>query len=65
MFNLSCKQASRLLSDRQDRELDRVERLALRIHLLICNACTNFDKQLGFLRRASRSWPGPDDPANR
>lgn len=61
MLNLSCKQASRLLSDRQDRELARGERLALRLHLFICDACTNFDRHLGFLRRALKSWPGPDD----
>ncbi len=54
------------MSDRQDRELDRGERFALRMHLFICKACTNFDRQIGFLRRAFKSWPGPDDdPAKR
>ncbi|MSQ70878.1 MAG: zf-HC2 domain-containing protein [Betaproteobacteria bacterium] len=65
MLRLSCNQASRLLSDRQDRELARGERFALGMHLFICKACTNFDRQIGFLRRALHSWPGPDDESSK
>jgi hypothetical protein len=49
---LTCKEASRLVSQGLDRELGFGERLRLRVHLLICNACTNFSRQLDFLRRA-------------
>lgn len=28
------------------------ERLALRVHLAICKGCTNFSRQLAFLRKA-------------
>jgi len=49
---LSCKEASRLLSQGLDRRLGFAERLALRLHLLICDGCTNFSKQVAFLRKA-------------
>jgi len=49
---LSCKEASRLLSQGLDRRLGFAERLGLRLHLLICDGCTNFSKQVAFLRKA-------------
>jgi hypothetical protein len=49
---LSCKEASRLVSQGLDRRLGFAERLALRLHLLICDGCTNFSKQVAFLRKA-------------
>ena len=49
---LSCKEVSRLVSQGLDRRLGFVERLRLRVHLAICDGCTNFKKQVEFLRRA-------------
>ena len=49
---LSCKEATHLVSQGLDRRLAFHERLALRLHLLICNGCTNFQKQMVFLRKA-------------
>lgn len=49
---LSCRESSRLLSDRLDRPLRLGERLALRLHLALCRACSRADKQLQFLRKA-------------
>jgi len=49
---LNCKEATRLVSQGLDRRLGLAERLALRLHLLICDGCTNFSKQVAFLRRA-------------
>ena len=51
---LSCKQVSRLVSQGLDRELGFAERVKLRVHLAVCNGCTNFKKQMDFLRRAVR-----------
>lgn len=63
-MKITCKEASRLLSDGQERALGFGERLKLRIHLAICDACTNFSRQLALLRRAvqalkERSGPDP------
>jgi hypothetical protein len=51
---LTCKEASRLVSESYDRRLRLTERLGLRVHLLICEACAHFAAQARFLRRASR-----------
>ena len=51
---LTCKEASRLVSQGLDRKLGFGERLRLRVHLLICDACANFRRQLDFLRKAVR-----------
>ena len=63
-MKITCKEASRLLSDGQEQALGFGERLKLRIHLAICDACTNFSRQLALLRRAvqalkERSGPDP------
>ncbi|HSV16857.1 MAG TPA: zf-HC2 domain-containing protein [Casimicrobiaceae bacterium] len=49
---ISCQEASRLLSQRQDRQLRFWERLRLRAHLGLCDICTRFAKQLDFMREA-------------
>ena len=47
---LSCKEASVLLSQAQERRLNRRERFVLRLHLWLCDGCSNFRKQLEFIR---------------
>ena len=64
-FNLNCKETSRLLSQAQDGGIAFTERLALRIHLRLCDGCTQFSQQLDFLRRAMRAYPGPDSNAEK
>jgi hypothetical protein len=59
-MRLTCKEASRLQSQALDRPLTFGERLSLRLHTAVCDACTRVEKQLAFLRRAMREYPGPD-----
>jgi hypothetical protein len=49
---LSCREATRLLSEAQDRNLVLPEKLQLEIHLALCKGCRNFRKQMSFLREA-------------
>jgi hypothetical protein len=59
---LSCKEASRLVSQGLERRLGLFERLALRLHLAICDGCSNFRRQVLFLRRAvARLGDRPED----
>jgi hypothetical protein len=51
-MNLSCKEATRLISQREDRSLSLGERTALRLHLAICRGCRAVSTQIPFLRRA-------------
>lgn len=60
-LRLSCKEASRLISEEMDRRLSLTERIALRLHVRICDACTRFTRQVAFLRRALQRYPGPDE----
>ncbi len=49
---LKCREAAQLASRRMDRPLSFGERISLRVHLSICDGCTNFAKQIAFLRTA-------------
>jgi hypothetical protein len=49
---LSCKEATRLLSQAEDRRLTYGERIKLRLHLLACIACSRFSRQLALMREA-------------
>lgn len=51
ILTLKCSQASLMLSRAEEEELDSVEKIALRFHLMICHSCRRFEKQLSFLRR--------------
>ncbi len=53
---MSCEQATRLMSDAQDRELSFRERTSLRMHLLICAGCKNFGVQMKHLRAFARAY---------
>ena len=52
---LSCRESARLLSQAEDRTLPFGERVALRVHLAICDGCRNVGAQFKFLRRAVRA----------
>jgi putative zinc finger protein len=62
---LNCRQVSDLLSDRLDRNLRPMERLALRIHLSMCKGCARVEGQLEFLRKAVSGLPGSGDDRDR
>lgn len=52
---LDCHEATRSLSERLDRPIGRTRSLALALHLLICNGCRRFGRQVEFLRRVGRA----------
>ncbi len=68
LLNLPCEGMTRLASESLDRDLSRLERVALRTHLLYCHACRRFVQQVELLRRAVRrieaddALPGPALP---
>ncbi|MEO8567269.1 MAG: zf-HC2 domain-containing protein [Betaproteobacteria bacterium] len=49
---ISCKDASRLISQMQDQSLPPGKRWLVRLHLLFCDACSHFHRQLAILREA-------------
>ena len=52
----TCKEVSALLIAREDRALPRLERVALRLHLMMCKACPTFERQLVIMRNAMGTW---------
>ncbi len=55
---LTCKDASHLLSEGQERPLGLQERWGLRLHLWMCVSCRRFERQLAMIRQAMRSLRG-------
>ena len=53
---LTCRDASHLISEREERPLSLRERWGLRLHLLICAYCRAFERQVATMRRAIREW---------
>lgn len=58
---LTCRAATRLMSDGQDRPLTARERLQLLAHLAVCRGCRRYREQLDWLRRAMRGFLGGSD----
>jgi len=53
---LNCKEVTHLLSEGQDRRLTLGERVQMEMHLAMCKGCSNFRKQMSFLRTACRRY---------
>jgi hypothetical protein len=62
-FKRTCKEVSALLIAREDRELPLAERVALRLHLAMCEACPRFERQLLTMRNAMKQWRGYSNDA--
>ena len=58
---LNCKEVTRLVSESLDRKLPFHQRLGIRMHLLMCKLCSRYERQLMFLRKASRAHKMHDE----
>ncbi|HMA90899.1 MAG TPA: zf-HC2 domain-containing protein [Burkholderiales bacterium] len=61
---LSCREVTQLVSEGMDRRLGLGERVALRLHFAICRSCANFNRQMGFLREATRQLADAENLRN-
>jgi len=52
----TCREAAALMIAREDRALPAADRVALYFHLLACNACPIFERQVLTMRNAMRQW---------
>ena len=59
---LSCKKATELMSQGQDRPLSLGERIGLRLHVWICAGCANYRRQMSVLRSACRRFGSGGTP---
>lgn len=53
---LTCKEVTHLISESLDRDLPLRQRMAMRLHLLMCKFCLRYKKQLLFIRDAIRQY---------
>jgi heterodisulfide reductase subunit B len=53
---LNCHNATRLISESQERPLSAAERMSLKVHLMMCSGCRNFNEQMGVIRLTARSY---------
>jgi hypothetical protein len=52
----NCREVTQLVLAGEDRRLGLVERLAVRLHMRICDACPRFTRQVALLRQALPRW---------
>lgn len=52
----TCKQIAALVIAREDRTLGLGEKLALRLHMKICDACPRFEGQVLSMRNQFKQW---------
>ena len=52
----TCKEVTALVIAREDRALPLAERLALRLHMAMCQACPTFERQVLTMRNAMNQW---------
>jgi len=63
---LNCRQASRLISEAQERPLSLSEKISLKLHVLMCAGCKNFSLQVPFLSKAMRAYAqGKDEDVGK
>lgn len=53
---LTCRQATQLLSEKQDRALLLREQSNLQLHLLTCRSCRLYGKQIKTLSQLSKEF---------
>ena len=62
---MSCKEAAALLVAREDRNIAVGDKVLLRLHLLACKACPNFEKQLLTMHNSMKQWRQYTEDAGR
>lgn len=56
LFMPTCKEAAALLIANEDRLISLSDRARVRLHLMACKTCPNFERQLLTMRNAMRQW---------
>jgi hypothetical protein len=61
LFMLTCREATQLLSEKQDRTLNFKEMSALQFHVVMCSSCRRFGKQMKSLSLLSKQYKKFDE----
>ena len=63
ILTLTCDGSSRLVSDGFERELNKAENAALRVHLFSCRGCKRMRRQFEWLHSVHRETTSSDQQA--
>lgn len=64
-LRMTCKEAAALIVAREDRPIAWGDKVVLRLHLMACKACPNFEKQLLTMRNSMKQWRQYTEDAGR
>lgn len=53
---MNCQQATKLISESQERSLSLPEKMSLKVHVMMCSGCKNFSLQVPFLSKAMKAY---------
>ena len=56
LLRRTCRQAALLITSRRERELGWADRVALRLHMMVCKACPRFEGQIKLMEQAMGRW---------
>ena len=56
LLRRTCREAAALIISREDQVLGLRDRIALKLHLLVCKACPKFENQVLTMRAALHEW---------
>ena len=56
LLRRTCKEAAALVIAREDRDLKLNDAVALRLHMMACKACPEFETQVLTMRAAMGKW---------
>ena len=57
----TCKEAAALVIAREDRDLKLNDAVALKLHMMACKACPEFENQVLTMRAAMGKWRNYSD----
>ena len=52
----TCREVAAILVAREDRALGLADRVALRLHMTVCDACPKFERQMLTMRNCMAQW---------
>lgn len=62
---MNCQQATKLISESQERALSLPEKMNLKLHVMMCSGCRNFSLQVPFLGKAMRAYASGKDEESK
>ena len=60
ILTLKCRESSFLLTSSENKELDWSEKIALRMHVMVCHKCRHFKKHLSILNKIFQRYSSMD-----